>query len=527
MATSKNIPRRLVSDTDEKMLQPSDMVDALNVTVSDDGEGTSGVIKNVRGTAAVDFEYPDFDHEGLSYFGNKTRVLGSVADDSRGHIYFFVKKADDETEVNAAANEDTIFRYSKDDNNFVEVLKTDMGFGDETNITATVVSGYFSQTTDLETIVYFTGDSLSHPPRKINADRAIAGDYDLRDDLSDAAKNILLSTCKPPITICPSATFETDSSLDVNNFTKKLFQFATQLVYKDGEVSAISPYSKTTASIKLTTTGIDDAGLQPKPNRDNVCVITTNYASYTKSSRFVSDVKSIRIIGRNGNNSEMFIIDEVDPNKSLTRKIFGSDREVYNHHSGVYRFFNDSAYRAVDQDTVLKPFDNVPKYAMGQTISGNRLTYSYYKEGYDNGDVNGDPVKGNLEEVLNGIRCESNGVSSVSAADAITNASAGAGAWAGTEIDFAYGSSPMATWESRKGDRFRIACDINIPSSISLHDNVTFVQYGIVEGTDGNFYGGHVGATSSNPLVISGPQLESGENHCVKFETNYTWQIKK
>ena len=108
MATSKNIPRRLVSDTDEKMLQPSDMVDALNVTVSDDGEGTSGVIKNVRGTAAVDFEYPDFDHEGLSYFGNKTRVLGSVADDSRGHIYFFVKKADDETEVNAAANEDTM-----------------------------------------------------------------------------------------------------------------------------------------------------------------------------------------------------------------------------------------------------------------------------------------------------------------------------------------------------------------------------------------------------------------------------------
>ena len=43
----------------------------------------------------------------------------------------------------------------------------------------------------------------------------------------------------------------------------------------------------------------------------------------------------------------------------------------------VYKFYNDSAYRAVDQDTVLKP--TTPKYAMGQTISGNRLTYSYYK----------------------------------------------------------------------------------------------------------------------------------------------------
>jgi len=203
MATSKNIPRRLVSDTDEKMLQPSDMVDALNVTVSDDGEGTSGVIKNVRGTEKIYFDSTILErNDGFPFYGSGTKVIGTVEDDSRGHIYFFVSKDDSDTGY-AADNEDAIYRYSKDDGYYVEVLKRDMGFGDEMNITATVVSGYFSQTTSLETIVYFTGDSLLHPPRKINADRAIAGDYDLRDDLTDGAENILLSTAKPSTQICP------------------------------------------------------------------------------------------------------------------------------------------------------------------------------------------------------------------------------------------------------------------------------------------------------------------------------------
>ena len=515
MATSKNIPRRLVSDTDEKMLQPSDMVDALNVTISDDGKGTNGVIKNVRGTDEVHFGNTNGLHDDAwPLYGDNTEVIGTVEDHSRGHIYFFVSKHVAAINI-PGQNEDAIYRYSKDDGYFVEVIKTDMGFHDETNITANVVNGYFSQTTDLETIIYFTGDSLLHPPRKINADRAIAGDYDIREDLSDEAKNILLSAAKPPVRICPKAVFDTDTTLGANNFLKETFQFATQLIYKDGEVSAISPYSKLVFSASMVNTGIDSPANTPRKDEDNVCLITTGYSQSTLASRFHPDVKLLRIVGRNGNNSEMFVIDEFDPNKSITRKVFNQTKEVYNHHSGVYKFYNDSAYRAVDQDTVLKPYDNVPKYAMGQTISGNRLTYSYYKEGYDNGDLNGNPVEGTLTERFGGRPNRVNVSTANADSELIITPQNGL-----ARIDLEASSNISSTTEFVYDDNIIIEFDLQLPTQIDAYrvSNNSALLYGFVKDSSGNKYGGKIGYGSSNAdneeLILS----DGGTANTIKFE---------
>ena len=56
MPIDKIIPRFLVSDKDERLLKEGAMTDALNVSVSEDGDGTYGVIKNIKGTVAVTAE---------------------------------------------------------------------------------------------------------------------------------------------------------------------------------------------------------------------------------------------------------------------------------------------------------------------------------------------------------------------------------------------------------------------------------------------------------------------------------------
>ena len=67
--------------------------------------------------------------------------------------------------------------------------------------------------------------------------------------------------------------------------------------------------------------------------------------------------------------------------------------EIDNDRSGVYtkvsKFYNDGSYSAVTSDEVNKLFDNVPLKADSQAISGNRLMYSGYTEGYDNLEVDG------------------------------------------------------------------------------------------------------------------------------------------
>ena len=74
------------------------------------------------------------------------------------------------------------------------------------------------------------------------------------------AKHFGLSAVKAAPTREPLAGFITDTNIKSNNLTGKLFQFATQFVYTDGEVSAISPYSKLSFSNNTTIAALDEAG---------------------------------------------------------------------------------------------------------------------------------------------------------------------------------------------------------------------------------------------------------------------------
>ena len=53
MAIDKLIPQYLNSDTDQKLVKSVEMTDNLNVRVSNDDEGTGGVIKNIKGTTVI------------------------------------------------------------------------------------------------------------------------------------------------------------------------------------------------------------------------------------------------------------------------------------------------------------------------------------------------------------------------------------------------------------------------------------------------------------------------------------------
>ena len=85
MAIDKIIPRYLVSDKDERLLEEGAMTDALNVSITENGSQTEGIIKVVKGTIAAtakDAASQITNAEGLT-------VIGSVSDHSDGIIYFF------------------------------------------------------------------------------------------------------------------------------------------------------------------------------------------------------------------------------------------------------------------------------------------------------------------------------------------------------------------------------------------------------------------------------------------------------
>ena len=375
MAIDKMIPRFLVSDEDERLLKEGAMTDALNVSISEDGDGSEGVVKNMKGTIAGDA----IAGSELTA-SNDVTVIGQVSDPQRGYVYFFVADAADES----SGSENSIYRYDTSNDQYDIVFKSGyLDFSTDSFVKADVVNGAFQQDGVIQTIIYFTDNDKA--PRKINVDRAIAGNY---NNLSSSDLDYALNSIKAAPVVPLEFSFTTDTTLSLNNFRTTSFQLAYQYIYTDGEESALSSYSKLAFPDSMSVIGIDSStGSISSSNfyEDNICNIQM-------PSAIIPDVSKVRISFREGNTGAFKVLDEFDPNSNLSRSILGTSTVVYDYQTSVYKFYNDGAYRALDTSTVNKLYDNVPLKAEGQAIAGNRLMYSNYSEGRANGDDSGNDI---------------------------------------------------------------------------------------------------------------------------------------
>lgn len=398
MPIDKIIPRFLVSDEDERLLKEGAMTDALNVTISEDGDGTEGVIKNVKGTTAADVKTG-------SELGTGLTVIGQLSDPQRQFIYLFV--------AGTSASDSAIYQYNTKseinsglaENTYREVAKgSGFGFDENGFVKANIVNGDFARNGSIQSIIYFTDNN--NIPRKINVDRAIGGDY-----LLTASSTYLysLSSMRATLNVPPTVRFDTDESITKNDFLNDYFQFATQLIYVDGEESSISPYSTLAVPSNVFNKTVETHGYSRI--FQNVCVINPQYKRSvvtsdsngfntdqvaTQPNTGIPDVESIRLLARRGTTGSFFIVDDLPVSSNISREVYGETRTVWNYTDGEYRFYNDVIKSFIDPSIVDKMYDNVPQKAQGQAIAGDRLIYSNYVEGYANGDSNGDPVKGKI-----------------------------------------------------------------------------------------------------------------------------------
>ena len=348
MAIDKLIPRYLNTEDDARLVKNVEMTDALNVRISADTTGDGGVIKNAYGNTAVSFKTGN-NWQGLPHAlpAGTNKVIGSVSDAQTGEIIFFVWND---------GNGHSIYRFSTAID-VCELVFRDIVLG---FINTSYVQADLIKTLTGDTLLYFTDDVT--PPKKINVSRMIIGGYP-SSILSGSEFERLqsLTLAKMPPLDPPSFSFTTDTSYSSNNVLKRNFQFAYQYIYFDGEVSAISKYTELTTSREQFLYDIGDDNSDDTNNVIRIELVTS-----------VSDVRYIRILGREGDSGNFFIIDEV------TNPISTTSSTIY------YNFKNDVLYNFLSSEETDKLFDNVPLTAQSLTISGSRLFLGNYSEGYDN-----------------------------------------------------------------------------------------------------------------------------------------------
>jgi len=373
MAIDKIKLRGLAKDKDERLFVEGDYLDALNVINSGTGESTEAVLKNVKGTSAAS---PLTSADSIR--SGDQRVIGSVGDPVRGYVYFFVWSTN--------ANDHSIYRYKASTHTYELVLRSSvLNFQQSDFVHAELVNGEFERDERTQTIVYFTDNR--NPPRKINVDRAIQDNITIF--YSDDQVFEFLSVAKTPAVFPPTVTMDTDTDKETNNFTNKVFQFATQYVYKDGEESAISPHSTVVHPKYMALQGINSTSVdQDSLREENRALIDTRYTSVQALFQYNRpEVVKMKVLGRIANTGSWFVIDEFDPSENLVKAdphADGATATVYTAADGVYRFYNDGLYTYLGAEVTDRIYDDVPHKATTQTLVGNRLMYSSPTSGYEN-----------------------------------------------------------------------------------------------------------------------------------------------
>lgn len=345
MAVDKLVPQYLNKDEDERLVKPVEMTDALNVRVSSEEQGTQGIVKNVEGNTSVD---PLTSSDAIPSSG-ENRVIGVVRCEAGKCMYFFL--------YNSVDNHG-IYRYDSVSDKYEKVYEAGvLNFGRNTFVKGDVVINQ-----EQEHLLYFTDNR--NEPRKINATKALNGGYSsVFTTGTDEQREKFLTVCKQPPLIPATWSFSTNSSVRANNLKESCFQFTYQYVYDDGELSALSPYS--TLAVSRTHVAYDSATSAIVSDSNNQLNITVNGSD--------GPVTDIRVFARRNNDGAFFKIAEI-PN--------GGDGEME-----PIEFLNDKSYLFLDDQTVNKPFDAVPRRAFAQTVSNNRLMYGNYLEGFDNVDA--------------------------------------------------------------------------------------------------------------------------------------------
>jgi len=168
---------------------------------------------------------------------------------------------------------------------------------------------------------------------------------------------------KPPL-FSPSVDLIKISS-EESYLNDRYICFAYRYRYSDNDYSATSPFSEPAFYPEPFRYSPDTALNEGMVNRFNAANVTINTGGPL--------VKGIDLLFKDAQNSTIKII------KKLDKSILGlADNFDYS-----FVFDNSNIFTILPDSEILRLYDNVPRFALAQTMMGNRLIYGNYVDGYN------------------------------------------------------------------------------------------------------------------------------------------------
>jgi hypothetical protein len=154
-----------------------------------------------------------------------------------------------------------------------------------------------------------------------------------------------------------------------NLFEFKLPRFAYRYQYEDKEYSAFSPF---------TQVAFLPGSFDFHPQKGYNLGMTNGLKkikirNFIPDAGYIEDVVAVDILYKDESSPNIYVIDTIK-NNHLNSSIWNNDE---------YIIESESVKRVLPSNQLLRPWDAVPKKALAQEISGNRIIYGNYTQGFD------------------------------------------------------------------------------------------------------------------------------------------------
>lgn len=329
-------------DASPYRVQPSDYIDALNITIDAQGEGRDKVVSNINGNTLVAYTLP----------AGQNKCIGRYEDVIRNRVYDFIWNSNGNHLVrffDPATNTITTLIEDLTDTNNVPVLD----FNPSKRINHVDIIYRDESEGDL---VFWTDGNTS--PKKINVLKIENDDYSV-------IKAAFIEVAKAPFLSSPTAVYGSDSTRNANALRRKLFQFAAAPVYDDFEKATFSTYSKIPLPI-----GFYGSDNDIDSTNNNFITVTVETGD--------ENVIGIEIYMRNN-------IENAWSDFVLIASLNKAQLAIPNNTVIDYLFYNDQIYPPIDPLRAIQLYDWVPRKADCQVLgNGTTPIYLAIEENYNN-----------------------------------------------------------------------------------------------------------------------------------------------
>jgi hypothetical protein len=345
------IKGRMNKESDERLIQDGEYIDALNIRIGSTELDEMGVVENAKGNTQI----TSLQYNGNALSGDAV-CIGAFEDGSNETLYWFVH---DPSFVSSPTGKiDLVVSYNTLSSLLTyHIISIDDGGG--VNTTLNFDPQYLITGIDMvDDLLFFTDDY--NQPRKINVKRSygvptLSGDGFTYDEI--------LVIKRPP---AESPSFVLSNTNQQQNFLEdRYICFAYRYRYDDDEYSATSQFTSPAFTPNSFLLSIDTYLNDGMSNAYNTANVTINTGS--------SLVKGIDILFKEADDSIIKVIEKLDK-----QELGLTDNASY-----TFTFTNSKIFTILPDYEILRLYDNVPRLAKAETIMGNRLVYGNYLEDYD------------------------------------------------------------------------------------------------------------------------------------------------